>query len=139
MKYFWVSALIALSQIILLSLMVKCMNRKKAIPAILFFLLKCVSYYYIVHALVDKYLAHIIECVCGYVVGLTSGSILLYVFCFFIYPLVILKLLSFMWRKFIAIPKVQKVWVAVSDKIEDIMHRLGLGNKRGFKVKKVKF
>ena len=139
MKYFWVSALIALGQIILLSLMMKCINHKKPIPAILLFLLKAGSYYFIIHAFVDKYLTKFIECVCGYLVGLTCGSVFLYVFCFFLYPLVISKLIVLLWKKFISIPKVQEIWAKVMNKFEGIMHRLGIGNKRGFKVKKVKF
>lgn len=139
MKFFWVSALIALGQLIVLSLMIKCMNHRKTVPAVLLFLLKLASYYKIIHLLVDNYIKHIIECVCGYAVGLTCGAILLYIVCFFVYPLVIVKLFKLLWNKLLTVPAVKKVWDNTQDKIEGIKHRLGLGNQRGFKVKKVKF
>ena len=139
MKYFWISALIALGQIILLFLMMKCINHRKPIPAVLLFLSKGVGYYFIVHAFVDKYLVRFVECVCGYLVGLTSGSILLYALCCVLYPLVISRLVVLLWGKFASIPQVEKAIDKVSDKTEGVMHLLGVGNKRGFKVKKVKF
>ena len=138
MKFFWIAALIAFLQIIALASMMKCINHKKVIPAILLFLAKAVSYYFIVHAFVDN-IIHAIEYGCGYLVGLTAGPILLYLFCYFLYPLVISRLVKLLWQKFIAIPQVRKTWDKISDKAEGFMHRAGIGNKRGFKVKKVKF
>lgn len=139
MKFFWIAALIAFLQIIALASMMKCINHKKAIPAILLFLAKAVSYYFIVHAFVDRYIIHIIECLCGYLVGLTSGSALLYLVYFFVYPLVIARFAPILWKRFATIPAVKKVLDSITDKTEGIKHRLGIGNQKGFKVKKVKF
>ena len=139
MKFFWVSALIAFLQIIALSLMMKCITHRKPIPAILLFLAKAASYYFLVNAFVEKYIVRVVECLCGYLIGLTAGPVLLYLTCYFLYPLVILRFAPLLWEKFCNIPAVKKVLDKITDKIEGIKHRLGIGNQKGFKVKKVKF
>lgn len=135
MKYFWASALIALVQLIILALMIKCMNHKKRIPAFLLFAAELASYYYVVRILTEKYLVHIIKCVCGHIMGMAVGAIVLYLVCEFLYPLVISKYARIWWSKLTSVPAVEKFL----DKLEGIKHRLGIGNTRGFKVKKVKF
>lgn len=139
MKFFWVSAFIAFLQIIALAVMMKCITHRKPIPAILLFLAKAASYYFLVNAFVEKYIVYVIECLCGYLIGLTAGPVLLYLTCYFLYPLVIVRFAPVLWKKFCAIPAVKKVFDKIDDKLEGIKHRLGIGNQKGFKVKKVKF
>ncbi|MBO5019117.1 MAG: hypothetical protein J6J13_01475 [Clostridia bacterium] len=139
MKFFWVSALIAFLQIILLYIMAKCINRKKAFFAFVIFALKIFCYWKIVFAFVDKYILHAIECVSGYAVGLTSGAVILYIICYFLYPLAVVPGIIFLFNKLLKVPVIRQVSAKFIDIVEGIKHRIGYKNEKGFEVKKIKF
>lgn len=124
MKYFIFSALIAFCQLILLAMLAKCISHHKKPPLLVLVALKIFIYLILIFLLVDKYIKYIVQCLCGYLVGLTGGAVILYILWCFVLPT--------LWVKLEKIPFFAALF-------ENVGRRLGLKKQRGFTVKRVKF
>lgn len=80
MKIFYIAALIGLGEMLLLSLLVWLAARGKGFFAFLVFALKAATYILAIKCFVFEYLSHYMQCITGFVVGLSVSAVLLLIF-----------------------------------------------------------